>query len=148
MGRILPTRGSSWRGLLPPLRGGNSSSQESPALPIPSYPALCREDTTSWNNGRSRTHREQRHHQTGGSGGPGSNFLIVFKKEWQGKVRPEDPEVSGAISLLLFNIEYVRIKRPEDPEVPGAISLLLFNIDFCKEKGGRGIQRSREQKKL
>ena len=23
MGRILPTRGSSWRGLLPPLRGGN-----------------------------------------------------------------------------------------------------------------------------
>ena len=40
--------------LPPPLRGGNSSSKESPALPIPSYPALCREDTTSWNHGRPR----------------------------------------------------------------------------------------------
>ena len=39
----------------PPLRGGNSWTKESPVLPIPSYPALCREDTTSWNDGRSRT---------------------------------------------------------------------------------------------
>ena len=43
--------------LPPPLRGGNSSSKESPALPIPSYPALCREDTTSWNHGRPRGRR-------------------------------------------------------------------------------------------
>ena len=50
--RFLPTRSSSSRGLPPPLRGGNSSSKESPALPIPSYPALCREDITSWNDGR------------------------------------------------------------------------------------------------
>ena len=39
----------------PPIRGGSSSSQESPVPPIPSYPALCREDTTSWNHGRPRT---------------------------------------------------------------------------------------------
>ena len=53
--RFLPTRGSSRRGVLPPLRGGNSWSEESPALPIPSYPAQCREDTTSWNDGRPST---------------------------------------------------------------------------------------------
>ena len=52
--RFLPTRGSSRRGVLPPLRGGNSWTKESPVLPIPSYPALCLEDTTSWNNGRPR----------------------------------------------------------------------------------------------
>ena len=46
------------RGLPPPLRGGNSSSKESPVLPIPSYPALCREDTTSWNHGRPGTHHK------------------------------------------------------------------------------------------
>ena len=40
----------------PPILGGNSSSKGSPVLPIPSYPALCREDTTSWNDGRPRTH--------------------------------------------------------------------------------------------
>ena len=56
--RFLPTRGSSRRGVLPPLRGGNSWTKESPALPIPSYPALCREDTTSWNHGRPGTHHE------------------------------------------------------------------------------------------
>ena len=56
--RFLPTRSSSSRGLPPPLRGGNSSSKESPALPIPSYPALCREDTTSWKHGRPRIHYE------------------------------------------------------------------------------------------
>ena len=61
MGRILPTRGSSWRGQPPPLRGGNSGCKESPVLPIPSYPALCREDTTSWIHGRSGTHRELQH---------------------------------------------------------------------------------------
>ena len=54
--RFLPTRSSSSRGLPPPLRGGNSSSKESPALPIPSYPALCREDTTSWKHGRPSIH--------------------------------------------------------------------------------------------
>ena len=48
--RFLPSRSSSWRGLPPPLRGGNSWTKESPVLPIPSYTALCREDTTSWNN--------------------------------------------------------------------------------------------------
>ena len=32
----------------------SSSSQESPVPPIPSYPALCRKDTTSWNHGRPR----------------------------------------------------------------------------------------------
>ena len=53
--RFLPTRGSSRRGVFPPLRGGNSWSEESPALPIPSYPAQCREDTTSWNDGRPST---------------------------------------------------------------------------------------------
>ena len=53
--RFLPTRSSSRRGLPPPLRGGNSSFKESPALPIPSYPALCREDTTSWIDGRPST---------------------------------------------------------------------------------------------
>ena len=52
---FLPSRRSSWRGLLPPLRGGNSSSRESPVLAIPSYPALCRDDTTSWNDGRPST---------------------------------------------------------------------------------------------
>ena len=46
----------------PPLRGGSSSSQESPVLPIPSYPALCREDTTSWNHGRPRTHKGLKTH--------------------------------------------------------------------------------------
>ena len=56
--RFLPTRSSSSRGLPPPLRGENSSSKESPALPIPSYLALCREDTTSWKHGRPRTHYE------------------------------------------------------------------------------------------
>ena len=39
----------------PPIRGGSSSSQESPVTPTPSYPALCREDTTSWNHGRPST---------------------------------------------------------------------------------------------
>ena len=57
--RFLPTRGSSRRGVLPPLRGGNSCTKESPALPIPSYPAQCREDTTSWNDGQPRTHHTQ-----------------------------------------------------------------------------------------
>ena len=61
--RFLPTRGSCRRGVLPPLRGGNSWTKESPVLPIPSYPALCREDTTSWNDGRPRTHHKQCHHQ-------------------------------------------------------------------------------------
>ena len=55
--RFLPIRSSSRRGLPPPLRGGSSLSKESPVLPIPSYPALCREDTTSWNDGRPRTLR-------------------------------------------------------------------------------------------
>ena len=58
--RFLPTRSSSRRGLPPPLRGGNSSSKESPALPIPSYPALCREDTTSWNHGRPSTDNKRK----------------------------------------------------------------------------------------
>ena len=58
--RFLPTRGSCRRGVLPPLRGGNSWTKESPVLPIPSYPALCREDTTSWNDGRPRTHHRAR----------------------------------------------------------------------------------------
>ena len=57
--RSLPTRSSSRRGLLPPLRGGNWKCKESPVLPIPSYPALCREDTTSWNDGRPRTHFQE-----------------------------------------------------------------------------------------
>ena len=47
----------------PPIRGGSSSSQESPVLPIPSYPALCREDTTSWNHGRPRTHNGLNNHR-------------------------------------------------------------------------------------
>ena len=55
--RFLPTWSSSRRGLHPPLRGGNSSYKEWPVLPTPSYPALCREDTTSWNDGRSRKNR-------------------------------------------------------------------------------------------
>ena len=45
--RFLPTRGPSRRGVLPPLRRGKLSSIEPPALPIPSYPALCLEDTIS-----------------------------------------------------------------------------------------------------
>ena len=45
-------------GFFPPILGGNSSSKESPVLPIPSYPALCRQDTTSWKAGRPRTHCE------------------------------------------------------------------------------------------
>ena len=57
--RFLPTRSSSLRGLPPPLREGYSSSKESPVLPIPSYPALCREDTTSWNHGRPGTHHKR-----------------------------------------------------------------------------------------
>ena len=52
--RFLPPRSSPRRGLPPPLRGGNSQTKESPVLPIPRYPALRREDTTSWNNGRPR----------------------------------------------------------------------------------------------
>ena len=56
--RFLPTKSSSLRGLPPPLRGRNSSSKESPVLPIPSYPALYREDTTSWNHGRPGTHHK------------------------------------------------------------------------------------------
>lgn len=59
--RLLPTRGSSWRGLHSPLRGGYSQCKESPVLPIPSYPALCCEDTTSWIHGRSGTHPELQH---------------------------------------------------------------------------------------
>ena len=59
--RFLPIRSSSRRGLPPPLRGGSSLSKESPVLPIPSYPALCREDTTSWNDGRPRTLRARMH---------------------------------------------------------------------------------------
>ena len=47
-----PDRGSSRWAPHPPIRGGSSSSQEPPAPPKPSYPALCREDTTSWNHGR------------------------------------------------------------------------------------------------
>jgi hypothetical protein len=43
-------------------------SEESPALPIPSYPALCRKDTTSWNDGRPRTHYEPER-ALGGLGG-------------------------------------------------------------------------------
>ena len=39
-----------------PTSWGESWTKESPALPIPSYPALCREDITSWNDGRPRTH--------------------------------------------------------------------------------------------
>ena len=42
----------------PHIRGGNSSSKGFPALPIPRYPALCREDTSSWNDGRPRTQYE------------------------------------------------------------------------------------------
>ena len=59
--RFLPIRSSSRRGLPPPLRGGSSLSKESPVLPIPSYPALCREDATSWNDGRPRTLRARMH---------------------------------------------------------------------------------------
>ena len=55
-------RGPHGEKLHPTLRGGNSSSQESPVLPIPSYPALCREDTTSWNHGRPRTHKGLKTH--------------------------------------------------------------------------------------
>jgi hypothetical protein len=58
-----PDRGSSRWAPHPPLRGGSSSSQEPPALPIPSYPALCREDTTSWNHGRPRTHNGLENHR-------------------------------------------------------------------------------------
>ena len=58
--RFPPTTGFSRRGLPPPLRGGNSWCKESPALPIPSYPALCREDTTSWSHGRPRTQYQSR----------------------------------------------------------------------------------------
>ena len=54
--RFLPTRSSSRRGLHPPLRGGSWWSKEIPVHPIPSYPALSREDTTSWKHGRPRTH--------------------------------------------------------------------------------------------
>ena len=56
--RFLPIRSSSWRGLPPPLRGGNAWCTERPVHPIPSYPALSREDTTFWNDGRPRTHHE------------------------------------------------------------------------------------------
>ena len=47
---LLSVRGSS------PTSWGEFKCKESPVLPIPSYPALCREDTTSWNHGRPRTH--------------------------------------------------------------------------------------------
>ena len=75
--RFLPTRGSCRRGVLPPLRGGNSRTKESPVLPIPSYPALCREDTTSWNHGRPSTHDERC-----GPGIPGSVSLVFFIWNW------------------------------------------------------------------
>ena len=57
----------------PPLCGGSSSSQESPVLPIPSYPALCRKDTTSWNYGRSRTHNGLKNHRL-----PAKHQLLGF----------------------------------------------------------------------
>ena len=38
-----------------PTSWGEFKSKESPVLPIPSYPALCREDTTSWIDGRPST---------------------------------------------------------------------------------------------
>ena len=56
---FLPTRRCSRRGFLPPFRVGNSSSKESPVLPIPTYSALCPEDTTSWNDRRPRTHQQR-----------------------------------------------------------------------------------------
>ena len=46
-----PTRGSTRRRLLPPPCGGNAHSKELPAFPIPSYPALHRQDITySWSS--------------------------------------------------------------------------------------------------
>ena len=57
--RFFPTRSSSRRRLHPPPRGGNLWSQEFPVLRIPSYLALCCEDTTSWNHGRPGTHHER-----------------------------------------------------------------------------------------
>ena len=43
-------------GFLSHFRGGKPSSKEPLVLPIPSYPALCREDNTSWKNGRPSIH--------------------------------------------------------------------------------------------
>ena len=42
---LLPTTGSTRRGILPPPCGGKLTSKELSALPIPSSPAQCREDT-------------------------------------------------------------------------------------------------------
>ena len=58
MGRILPTRSSSWRRASSPTSWAEFITKESPVLPIPSYPALCREDTTSWIHGRPSAHDE------------------------------------------------------------------------------------------
>jgi hypothetical protein len=76
--RLLPTRGSSWRGLHSPLRGGYSQCKESPVLPIPSYPALCREDTTSWIHGRSGTPPELQHNLQFYKGYAASQSLSSF----------------------------------------------------------------------
>ena len=49
----LPTRGPLGEGFFPQILGGSFSLAilPTPALPYPSYPALCREDTThSWSS--------------------------------------------------------------------------------------------------
>ena len=42
-----------------PTSWGEFKFKEPPVLPIPSYPALCREDTTSWNHGRPGTNLQE-----------------------------------------------------------------------------------------
>ena len=81
--RFLPTRSSSRRGLPPPLRGGSSLSKESPVLPIPSYPALCRKDTTSWNDGRPRTLRARMHDRLCGP------IVCLFEEDMGSLAQPE-----------------------------------------------------------
>ena len=46
--RLSSAKGSSRRGLLPPILGGNLklANPSTPALPNPSFPALCRQDTS------------------------------------------------------------------------------------------------------
>ena len=49
----------------PPLRGGSfEAPNEATAQPKPSYPALCRQDTTSWNHGTEETNQEEEEEAT------------------------------------------------------------------------------------
>ena len=64
--------------------------------------------------------------EEGGFGALGSDFLMVFNKKLKGNWSPEDPELSGAISLLLL-IRTCKDKRGGGYGALGSNFFIVFN---------------------